>query len=255
MVDGGSVQRIAITSQYKEQKTITGEITTVLSQDRNGKVLVTPDSESTEYLVEAGDILQGAVETEVEIQGIKTSFERTWGRDDEGPYPVIRAVGFSVGPTDEMKITGPNFVSINYDIESADDYGIDADFTVNREIDTSLSGHSYSVTWASGSETLSTLTSSLTMGTDQSTINVQADWEDLWGNRVTELRELRPVDRDIGDDYYDGPLYREDEVFDFRRPNINVIGLRLKIEAEYEGQVRTKYVAVQIAPDYNDYYA
>jgi len=244
--DGGSVESIAIKSQYKQEQEIVGSVTAKLvgrtweqydesSNNRitsstsvpsspRKKILFTPDSGSQEYLIEAGDKIEAGIGDTITIQGIYTSFDRMWRGN--GPYPVIRAASFAVGPTEPMEITGASVASINYDIESATDYGINEDYVVNREVDPALSGHSYSVTWASGSETLSSLSSSITTGTGQATINIQADWEDLWTNRVTELRELRPSDRDIGNDYYDGPVYREREVFDFRRPNINVLALR-----------------------------
>lgn len=275
IVDGGSVSSIAITSQYKEEKEIIGEVTAKLigrswsgyNEDGSNRisvetdvpaepekrVLFTPNGGSDEYLIEAGNKIEAEIGDTITVQGIYTSFGREWRGNNA--YPVIRATDFAVGPTEPMRITGPNYATINYNITSIDDYGFNQDYTVNREIDPSLSGHSYDVYWAAGSETLSNLTSSISTGDGQATISVSADWEDLWVNRLVELREVRPDDRDIGNDYYDGPVYRENEVFDFRRPNINVLSLRLKIDATFEGQTRTKYVSVQIAPDYNNYYA
>lgn len=258
VVEGASVQRIVILSQYKEIQTIETTVDTVMTDGDKSAVLVNVDSidgtgvsnisgisASDQFLVEAGDVINASSGQSISISGIVTSFEEEWRGN--GPYPVLRATSFSVGPADEMKITGPDVEVLEY----LDGNGsLDLDYVVNREIDTSQSNHSYNVYWASGSDTLSSLSSSLSVGTGQSTINVTLDWEDIWGSRDKILRELRPVDESIGDDHYDGPLYREEEIFDFRKPNLNVLSLRLKVEAEYEGQVRTKYVAIQLAPDY-----
>jgi hypothetical protein len=231
-VRGESASRILSIARYKKKKSLSGTVDSHISHQESGKsrALVTVDG--TNYLINWNGEIDFSAGTDVSIQGIKTSWTQEW--DGSGPYPVIRALSVSEDAADPVVIEGPSQAAIQ-----PSDGSKTLTYTVNR---TGLDN--YSVNWIS--DTLAK-TVDASEGTNETIISVTVDWRNFFGDDV-RLEELRPRE-EIGEEHYDGPRYRPEDVFDFRAPSLRVKSLSLRVSAEKDGVSSSRYTAIQVIAD------
>jgi hypothetical protein len=229
----GSVVYIA---RYKKARDFSGNGDGALTVDRyvtgetdNERVVVSHGG--TEYLVDQSGSVSVPAGTDLTATGIVMSREVEIGGS---VYPVIRVTSIGEAAQENVEITGPSQVIVHRD-ES---------LTINYEVNKG-SIDSKNIGWVGGT-TLPITDKTVVPGTSTTQVSVTVDWSNLFGD-TTELERLRPDD-EIGRTEYEGPLYRESDVFDYESPSVRVKTLRLRVTVTVGGVSDTDHTSVQVTP-------